>query len=73
MSKSTIAMTARVQESDGVRELSMEEVDAVVGGDQITCTFDKGSAKCSCPEGSSMTITKDADGGFSASCEPRTS
>ncbi len=65
-------MTAMVQEFGGVRELSMEEVDAVVGGEQVECTVDEDSFTCSCPEGSSMTITE-TDDGFSIQCEPATS
>ncbi len=65
-------MTARVQEFNGVRELSMEEVAAVFGGEQVQCTVDEGTVTCSCPEGSSMTITE-TDDGISITCEPATS
>jgi hypothetical protein len=44
MSKRRIAMTAMVQEFDGVRELSVEEIDLVVGGEQISCSGAVGAA-----------------------------
>ena len=68
-------MTEGIQDFTGMRPLTVDELDFVAGGDgpQISCTIDGGTMTCSCPPGSSMTITTGDDGGVSFSCEAATS